>query len=309
VTSAETDDVLLARDLVARGYQYSDLTQLCRKRELHHLRRGAYVGAAAEDEAGRHRQLVQATMPLLSAGVLSHLSAAVLHGLPLPGGPLRYVQVTRPDAGSGRRRGHVHRFAAPLTAEDVTLLDGHAVTSLARTVVDLGRTLRFTDAVAVADAALHQGLDGGLLRLTLDQAAGRPGVAAARRVVAFADGRSESAGESHSRVVLHRLGLAPSTLQLEVFDDDGRLVGRSDFGWEDQRTLGEFDGRVKYGRLLRRGETAADVVHREKRREDALRDQGWEMVRWGFADLQQERLLAVRLHRAFRRGAARAPRR
>jgi len=60
-------------------------------------------------------------------------------------------------------------------------------------------------------------------------------------------------------------------------------VGRSDFGWEEQRTLGEFDGRVKYGRLLRPGETAADTVYREKRREDALRDQGWQLVRWSAA--------------------------
>ncbi|SDR92226.1 hypothetical protein SAMN04488543_0755 [Friedmanniella luteola] len=262
----------------------------------------------ADDDVGRHRQLLQATVPQLGGGVVSHLSAAVLHGLPLPVGGLRHVQVTQPAARSGRRRGHVHRFAAPLPAEDVTLLDGLAVTTLARTVVDLGRALPFADAVAVADAALRQGLDGGELRLVLEQATGRPGVARARRVVAFADGRSESAGESRSRVLLHRIGLPPSTLQLVVLDEQGCFVGRSDFGWQEHRTLGEFDGRVTYGRLLRPGETAADVVHREKRREDALRDQGWEMVRWGSVDLHHEQALAERLRRAFRRGDARAPR-
>jgi hypothetical protein len=120
-------------------------------------------------------------------------------------------------------------------------------------------------------------------------------------VVAFADGRSESAGESHSRVVLHRIGLPPSTLQLEVLDPSGRLVGRCDFGWEEQRTLGEFDGLVKYGRLLKPGQTVADVVYAEKLREDALRDEGWQMVRWGSADLRREQVVAVRLQRAFRR--------
>jgi hypothetical protein len=196
----------------------------------------------------------------------------------------------------------VHRFAAPLPPDEVVVVDGLAVTSLPRTVIDLARTLPFADAVAAADAALRLGVHPVLLAETLQRASGRPGVAAARRVVAFADGRSESAGESHSRVMLHRIGLPPSTLQLSVVDSSGRLVGRCDFGWEQQRTLGEFDGRVKYGRLLRPGEPAADVVYREKCREDALRDEGWQMVRWGSADLQHEQVVAARLRRAFRRG-------
>ena len=34
---------------------------------------------------------------------------------------------------------------------------------------------------------------------------------------------------------------------------DGRLIGYVDFGWPEQRTVGEFDGRVKYGRGLTPG--------------------------------------------------------
>ena len=44
------------------------------------------------------------------------------------------------------------------------------------------------------------------LGAAVERARGRPGIGDARRVAAFADGRSESAGESHSRVVLHRPG-------------------------------------------------------------------------------------------------------
>ena len=47
-----------------------------------------------------------------------------------------------------------------------------------------------------------------------------------------------------------------------------------------------FDGRVKYSKLLRPGEGAEDAVYREKLREDALRDQGWQMARWGWDDLK-----------------------
>ena len=78
-------------------------------------------------------------------------------------------------------------------------------------------------------------------------------------------------------------------------------MARCDFGWEEHRTVGEFDGLVKYGRLLKPGQTAGEVVHAEKYREDAVRDLGWSMVRWGSPDLQRERLLADRIRRAFAR--------
>lgn len=294
--------VLLARDLVTQGYRYSDLRQLARRGELLHLRRGAYSRDETElSEEGRHRQLVVATVPMLSTAVVSHLSAAVLYGLPVPPGRLELVQVTRPWAGSGQRRGHVHLYAAPLAADEISEVDGLPVTSLARTVVDLGRTLPFPDAVAAADAALRTGLDRAEVERALGRASGRPGIATSRRVVAFADPRSESAGESRSRVVLHAIGLPPSSLQYEVTDPSGRVIARCDFGWEEHRTVGEFDGLVKYGRLLQPGQTPGEVVHAEKYREDAVRDLGLAMVRWGTSDLSRERMLADRLRRAFAR--------
>ena len=56
--------------------------------------------------------------------------------------------------------------------------------------------------------------------------------------------------------------------------------------------LGEFDGRVKYGRLLRPGQEPGDAVFEEKRREDAIRDEGWGVVRWVWSDLQVPHRLA-----------------
>ena len=175
------------------------------------------------------------------------------------------------------------------------------VTGLARTVVDLARTLPFPEAVATADAGLRLGLERPMLEEALGQASRRPGVGAARRAVAFADGRSESVGESFSRVTLHRCGLDPTELQLEVLAE-GRVVGRCDFGWSAARTVGEFDGRVKYGRLLRPDQRPEDVLWAEKQREDAIRDLGWQVVRWTWWDLEHERVLAERVGRALLRG-------
>jgi hypothetical protein len=128
-----------------------------------------------------------------------------------------------------------------------------------------------------------------------------PGVRRATRVLAFADGLSESVGESRSRVVLHRLGLPAPDLQPRILRTDGTVIGRCDFGWERFRTVGEFDGHIKYGRLLRPGQEAGDVVFAEKRREDEIRDHEWEVARWTWADLDRPAVIGERLGRAFAR--------
>ena len=100
---------------------------------------------------------------------------------------------------------------------------------------------------------------------------------------------------------MHEAALSPPQLQHDVFTPAGRLVGRTDFCWPEQGTLGEFDGRVKYGRSLKPGQNAADVVYKEKLREDALRDLGWQLVRWCWADLYVPGVITDRLARAFAR--------
>ena len=98
--------------------------------------------------------------------------------------------------------------------------------------------------------------------------AGCPGRTTGARVRRRA---AESVGESRSRVAIARAGLPTPVLQWEVRDGDGHLVGRADFGWPDQRTVGEFDGRgqVRPPAAARPG--AGRRVYAEKLREDAIR--------------------------------------
>jgi hypothetical protein len=74
-----------------------------------------------------------------------------------------------------------------------------------------------------------------------------------------------------------------------------RRKGR--LGWPRYRTVGEFDGRVKYGMLLRPGQDPADVLYQEKLREDALRGEDLGVVRWGWSDLNDFRPTGERLRR------------
>jgi len=97
---------------------------------------------------------------------------------------------------------------------------------------------------------------------------------------------------------MSKVGLLEPMLQFNVFDSHGRALGRSDFAWHGGRLLGEFDGKIKYGRLLKEGDTAGDVIYREKLREDALRDNGARVVRWVWADIENPWRFIERIKRA-----------
>jgi hypothetical protein len=103
--------------------------------------------------------------------------------------------------------------------------------------------------------------------------------------------------------MLSRARLPVPSQQGEVFEPGGRRIGRVDFHF-DGIVLGEFDGRVKYGRLLKPGESPGDAVFAEKLREDALRDLGFEVVRWTWDDLESPGQVVERVHRAIARAGS-----
>jgi hypothetical protein len=293
--------------LLSSGYTDRELQRMRLGGTLTSLRRGAYaVGPPPDDPEDRHALEVRAACGFLGAdAVVSHASAAVLHGLPAWGMALDRVHATRSRgrSGGGRSGSRVHIHPAALTTDDVTEVDGLPVTTVARTLLDLARTQPFEQAVVLVDAALgRRAVDPADLAHAMRRSAGWPGSPAARRVLAFADSRVESVGESRSRVALIRAGLPEPVPQLPVHDGRGVLVGRVDFGWPELRTVGEFDGRAKYGRLLRPGQDPADAVYAEKLREDRLRAQGLAVVRWTWADLDHFAPVADRLRAAFRPG-------
>jgi hypothetical protein len=295
------DDIVLTRALRAQGLNTADLTRMSRHGELTRVRRGAYSHDPGQDlgRDERHRRLVLATAPLLLDGsVVSHGSAAVLHGLPVWTPAIVKVHVTCSRSGQGKRRGVVHVHGAPLPAADLTVVDGVLVTSVARTVLDLGRTRPMEQAVAAGDAALRAGLSPAALGLGLLAMERWPGVRAARRTVGFLDAGSESVGESVSRVRMLLDGIPIPQLQQEILGPDGRVIARVDFLWRKQRLVGEFDGRVKYGRLVKPGQSAEDVLFDEKVREDLIRAEDHGVVRWTWGDLYQRGVLRDRILRA-----------
>jgi hypothetical protein len=307
--AASQGGVVTRSQALAAGYTEAEIRRRRRRRQWLAIRRGAYVDRvafAAMNRDQRHVALIHAVVRSLDRpAVVSHTSAAVIRGLPSWGLDLSLVHVTRGDLHSPRIEAGVHHHAGELRNDDIEQVNGIWVTSPARTAIDTARVTEFEAAVVVTDALLHRGLAKGTILDRLESMRDWPGTCNAGRVAEFADGRSESVGESRSRVAFELIGLPRPDLQRLITTSDGRIVGRPDFLFDEFWTIGEFDGRVKYGRLLKPGEDPGDVVWREKQREDRMRDLGYEVGRLIWPDLSDRPAIAERFRAAFARARRR----
>ena len=164
-------------------------------------------------------------------------------------------------------------------------------------VVQSAALVGVTAGVAAADAALHAGqVTKDVLEIALRVARLGPGRREARVTVELSQALTESPGESWARVLFVSLGLPTVEPQVVIRDERGRFVGRVDFLFRAQRTVVEFDGLVKYG-----GADGRQALIDEKRREDALRSLGYQVVRLTWRDLHDPALVARVIRDAFAR--------
>ncbi|MFL6133575.1 MAG: hypothetical protein ACJ72A_12255, partial [Nocardioidaceae bacterium] len=202
---------------------------------------------------------------------------------------LTHVHVTRRDARSGSIERDVVHHEGAICDDDIEVVDGLLVMKEARCVIETIATAGVEPGLVVADSALHAGrVDADELAATLHSLRPCTGSRTVDIVLRLADKRAESVGESRARFLYWSQGLPRPEVQFDVLDRDGRLVGTCDLAWPRHRLLFEFDGRIKYGRLLKPGEEPGDVVFAEKVREDALRRAtGWAVERAIWADLSR----------------------
>ena len=245
--------------------------------ELLRLRQGAYVFRSAYescDPIQRHLLLARAALARQGGSVaLTGPSAAAAHGLVMYDVDLTKVHFVRLDKGAPRQESDVvHHAVRDGVADQIVSRQGLPVVNVGRTVWEMASMSSLAAGLCATDSALRLYPDSkeDVIALTANFA-NRPGSRRARLVLRLADGRSESAGESNSRLLFFRRSFPKPELQHRVIDIDGVLLAICDFYWPEFRHVGEFDGRIKYGRLLVKGQSAADVVFAEKRREDAVR--------------------------------------
>ncbi|HET9873004.1 MAG TPA: type IV toxin-antitoxin system AbiEi family antitoxin domain-containing protein [Propionibacteriaceae bacterium] len=281
-------------DALAANLTDRELAIGVRQRRFVRLRHGAYCPTQTYErctDAERHLLLARAVVAAQRGRVaLTGASAAALHGLAVWGQDLDTVSVVRLDAGTARLQASCrHHVVGSAVEDDLEVRDGMLTTNLARTVWEVARTSTLEAAVSTTDSALAT---DPRLAETLARMGSRfehhPGSRTARIALRMADGGSQSPGESITRVQCYRFGIPRPVLQHEVRDSNGKLLGVSDFWWPEYRHLGEFDGKVKYQQYLRAGESPADAVFREKRREDAMRALRCGMTRFTWADVMPD---------------------
>ena len=206
--------------------------------------------------------------------------------------------VSRPELRSAAARNRYTNPEVHLPADALSGIAGpragYRAEPAGLAVVDTVSRLPFPDAVVVLDAVKARAdIDVepwlGYLRTQRQRRQWE-------RAWHFADPRAESALESESRAVLHELGIPAPTLQRVVRTRIGTF--RLDMCWEDERVVGEIDGRSKYfDQQFTGGQDAHQIHYAEKQRREAVEEDGWQVVRWGKEQVRHPEQLIRRLGR------------
>lgn len=281
------------------GLSPSEVSRLVAHEVLVRVRRGGFVTGEiwrAADPDRRFALTVRAALLVRPHDAASHQAAFALSDLPLWGVDLRRVDL---HARVTRRRAKADLRLHPWDdAARLELIGGARSLAIAEAAPLVATAGSLEGAVVAVDAALRRGyctveeLVSVVARLGQR---GCPGIGRARRLIASLDPRAESPGESRVRMFFMAWGV-PWTSQVTIRDARGQFVARVDF-LVDRWVVVEFDGRMKYD--------DPQVLWAEKRREDALRALGYEVVRLTWSDLDHPERVARLIREARGRAAAR----
>jgi len=310
LATLHSDQVFLRREALAHGYDDRDLRDAVRAGAIDKVRHGAYVPSStwkAADDVERHRLRSHAVLRSHgSALALSHTSAAVEHGLRLYKPDLAKVHVVCLEKPLARSTPDIAYHRLPVNDADLDEhADGVLLVKPTRAALETAALSNVLSGLVVLDSVVHlHKLQIEDVHAAFDRFHG-PGSRKLQITVRLVREGAESVGETLGRHLFWGQHVPEPVLQFKVYDEHGNLVGRTDYAWPDLGVLGEFDGFVKYGRLLKPGETVQEAVVREKQREDLLREiTGWLMIRLIWADLFRPHETGARLRRQLARGRA-----
>lgn len=302
---------MLRRQLIADGWNDRAIARQVRAGAWVRVRHGAYLPSTIWqelDEGGRHGILARAVQLQSSTDVvLSHVSGLPEYDAPTWGLDLDEVHVTRKDGKVGRREAGVCQHCGAIADGDVVTRNGVEVMSATRLALEVTTVGSVEASLCVVNDLLHRQLTS--VEALHDRYASMtqwPRTLSTDLVLRLADPRIESVGESRTIHLCFASRLPLPQTQHGVRDSSGTLIGRVDFAWPELGVFLEFDGLVKYEKLLQPGERASDVVVREKLREQQICDAtGWRCIRITWDDLRYPARTAA-LIRAALFGAAAA---
>ena len=225
--------------------------------------------------------------------VFSHLSAALVHGLPIAYPAETRVEVFRPNVSRKYRHLYVRNRDVPSAHRKMVGI--YAVTTMERTLIDIARDYPPDVSVPMFDEVIRRGRTTRFrIEAVLAECPESRGDAAVLRALDLTDGRREAPSESIAAVRLFEHGITGFEPQVEFFGHLGEVIARVDFCNHDARLIVEIDGLEKY---TMEGRSTRESLAAEKDREAALEARGYKIIRLTFGDLFRtapfERILGI----------------
>ena len=257
----------------------------------------------ADPSHGHDRDLLAAVLRRRPTAVLSHETAAHLHGIPTPSRPWRPpddaglprdaaapVHLTLPRGSRRIRRPGLVDHRRRLDPAHVTTVHGLRVTTLERTWLDLcalGFPWRLEDLVAAGDHCVKRPWtpQGRLPPLSTPDALARTlrevgrfsGIRTARAALDLVRVGADSPPETRLRLALVDAGLPEPELQAPIHPADPRSP-EADLAYRSLRLCLQYDGA---------GHRTPDQQTRDSRRERYAAAHGWDTWRATVHDLRE----------------------
>jgi len=244
----------------------------------------AASGSAAEDEDERwlRRRAVarerarQYSVQMTADQFFSHVTAAILHGLPLPA---RLIDRSAVDVGtsarSGRRRGRgVIGHLIPADRARIVFVDGLRVAAAVDVWCQLATVLPLDELVMVGDALVCRNRPPATmaqLEAAVHRHGGLPGARRLREAFALVRPRTDSPRETVIRLIIVRGGLPEPVVNARLVNRFGAFMAFGDLAYLLYKILVEYDG----------GQHRNDEkqFHRDIDRLDEPMEEGWRVIR------------------------------
>lgn len=210
----------------------------------------------------------------VTGAVVSHLSAAVLWGFPLPLAleNLAVVHLTGVPGRRAVRYKDVVGHQQSLEPDEIVAGAWVSCTSPVRTWFDLAGILSLDDLVIAGDFLLRRRnplTTVDALDAFLAGKRGRTGYRRAMRARALMRANTDSPKETELRLLLIRHGLPEPGINVPIFDETGVWIQDPDLSYEREKIAIQYDG----AHHANPGQRRSDIF-----RDENARDGGWRVV-------------------------------
>ena len=247
-------------------------------------RLGARVFAVGGAPPSWEQQLVAALLDLGPSAVVSHRTAAALHGF--DGYECCPVELTLPRSGRGVTGPWTVHTTRQLELIDRVQVGGLPATSASRTIIDLAATATIPELERAIDSAVRDGSSSPAFlarRLHDLRGRGRRGVVLLDQLLVDSGGHSDL--ERRFLALVRSAGLPRPTCQ-RVFRRDGATLARVDFTFEPRPVIVEVSGR--------RGHSSDAERARDAQRRNELQHLGFVVLEFTNEQVRRHPTMVIR---------------